>query len=136
MGMANKIIQLTDGSDNLFPQAEIINKSTASFFTASSGITVNSKYWYQSGKVAFLYLNLSKTDSTAFANGRINAGTLANGYRPAFSVSQIVPASNAVNSYGNRQSSTQINTDGAVFLDNFFSNDIKGIYLKVSYLIG
>ena len=131
---ASRTIYLPDDGGTIALE-NVVNKSSNSFFTVSSGYNVTSKYWYQTGKVVYIYLNIKKTDSSALASSRINAGTLASGYRPMSAVAQMVPASNGVDSYMNRQCAVVIQADGVIYLDNYFASDVKTVYVRMSFLL-
>lgn len=132
--MANKIIQLKDGSDNLYPNEPMINKSSNNFFTPISGVTVQAKSFLCTSKVATLYLNLRKTDSTSWGWGRTNVGTLASGYRPPLGTGCNGCGSDAVDSYSNRTICINVAADGTIFVDNF-NNDTKSFYIRIMYLL-
>lgn len=134
MGMANKVIQLKDGSDNLYPNEPMINKTSNNFFTQVSGVTIQTKSFLCTSRVAMLYLNLQKTDSTAWGWGRTNVGTLASGYRPLLGTGCSGCGSDAVNSYPNRNIYINVAADGSIFVDNF-NNDTKSFYIRIVYLL-
>lgn len=71
MGMANKLIQLTDGVDNLYP-AQPTKTGT---ITATSGMTVWEERIKQTGKVVEVHFYVSTT--SAFGASQVSLGTIS-----------------------------------------------------------
>ena len=73
--MANKIIQLKDGSDNLYPEQPVITGT----ITAASGWTIAYSRLVKSGHVVTVTYNVS---GGTFSSGWNVLGTIPSGFRP------------------------------------------------------
>lgn len=130
--MANKIVQLKDGADNLYPCGSIV-AATSGFFTASSGMTVRVQEYRRSGHLLQLKLYVNK-GGTAFS-GREQLGTLNTGFRPVASAVYVTGASNVLSGNVNRYVGLVLNTTGTVHVDAFATTDIKEVLAVVTFMV-
>lgn len=132
--MAKQLIQLTDGVNDLYPTTPTKDISSSFFTLTATGVELNASVCIKVGSVISLRLGIKKTDNGAFAQGRINLGTLSNEAKPLLPRYAICAASNSVNSYMNRSFGAIVNTDGSVIADNFFYSDVKQFYFIMEYV--
>ena len=130
--MANKIIQLSDGTDNIYPCGNVILYSN--FFTPESGYTVRVNKFQKVGHLAFLRLTINK-GGTVFS-GRELTGTLAEGFRPTLgSIVIRAGAHNAVNTTVNRNVGVAILNSGIVYVDAHGTTDVQEVSISVAFII-
>ena len=78
--MANKIIQLKDGSDNLYPEQPVITGT----ITDTSGWTIAYSRLVKSGHVVTVTYNVSGGDLSI--TGWNTIGTVPSGFRPPYAI--------------------------------------------------
>lgn len=130
--MANKIIQLSDGTDNIYPCGTVVSYSD--FFTPENGYTVRVKQFQKVGHLAFLRLTINK-GGTVFS-GRENTGTLSEGFRPTVgSIVLRAGAHNSINTTVNRNVGVAILNSGIVYVDVHGTTDVQEVSISVAFII-